>query len=90
MWTLAALFLLAQWQADRDALRDAVNETSRLPVVTTVIHKEHAALGRNLDDPLVNPSRFRVIGDRGLYERLLGRELTDTSSQISPYTNFQK
>ena len=80
LWTLAALFFLAQWQADQDALRDAVNETSRLPVVTTVIREENAALGRNLDNPLLNPSGFRVIGDRGWYERFLGRELTDTSS----------
>ncbi len=84
LWTLAALFLLAQWQADRDAFRDAVNETSRLPVVTAVIREENAALGRNLDNPLVNPSNFRVIGDRGLYEDLLGRELTDPSSPEEP------
>ncbi len=84
LWTLAALFLLAQWQADRDALRDAVNETSRLPVVTAVIREENAALGRNLDNPLVNPSNFRVIGDRGLSENLLGRELTAPSSPEEP------
>ncbi len=80
LWTLAALFLLAQWQADSDAFRDAVNETSRLPIVTAVIREENAALGRNLDNPLVNPSGFRIIGERSLYERLLGRELTDASS----------
>ncbi len=78
LWTLAALFLLAQWQADSDAFRDAVNETSRLPVVTAVIREENAALGRNLDNPLLNPSGFRIIGDRSLYERLLGNELSDT------------
>ena len=55
-----------------------------LPVVTAVIREENAALGRNLDNPLVNPSGFRIIGDRGLYERLLGRELTDTSSPDQP------
>ncbi|MDJ0576012.1 MAG: hypothetical protein QNJ65_12700 [Xenococcaceae cyanobacterium MO_234.B1] len=84
LWTLAALFLLAQWQADGDAFRDAVNETSRLPVVTTVIREENAALGRNLDNPLVNPSGFRLIGDRNLYDKLLGKELTDTSSPDQP------
>ncbi len=84
LWTLAALFLLAQWQADRDAFRDAVNETSRLPVVTAVIREENAALGRNLDNPLVNPSGFRIIGDRNFYYKLLGKELTDTSSPDQP------
>lgn len=84
LWTLAALFFLAQWQADRDAFRDAVNETSRLPVVTAVIKEENAALGRNLDNPLVNPSGFRIIGDRSLYETLLGKELTDISNQKQP------
>lgn len=83
-WTLAALFFLAQWQADSDAFRDAVNETSRLPVVTAVIREENAALGRNLDNLLLNPSGFRVIGDRSLYESLLGRELTDTSNSEQP------
>ena len=84
LWTLAALFLLAQFQGDQDAFRDAVNETSRLPVVTTVIREENAALGRNLDNPLLNPSGFRIIGDRRLYESLLGRELTDTSISDQP------
>ncbi|MDJ0904164.1 MAG: hypothetical protein QNJ55_35810 [Xenococcus sp. MO_188.B8] len=84
LWTLAALFFLAQWQADRDAFRDAVNETSRLPVVTAIIREENAALGRNLDNPLLNPSGFRLIGDRSLYETLLGKELTDISNQKQP------
>ena len=84
LWTLAALFFLAQWQGERDAFRDAVNETSRLPVVTAIISEENAPLGRNLDNPLLNPSGFRIIGDRGLYEGFLGRELTDTSSQDRP------
>ncbi len=84
LWTLAALFLLAQWQADSDAFRDVVNETSRLPVVTAVIREENAALGRNLDKLLDNPSGFRIIGDRNLYNKLLGKELTDTSNQQRP------
>ncbi len=54
-------------------------ETSRLPVVTVIMGEENAALGRNLDNPLINPSDFRVIGDRNLYNQLLGKELTDTS-----------
>ena len=79
-WILTALFLLALWQADQDAFRDAVNETSRLPIVTVVMREENAALGRNLDNPLVNPSGFRIIGDHNLYKRLLGKELTDISN----------
>ncbi len=80
VWTLAALFFLAQWQANRDTFRDVVNETSRLPLVTVVIREENAALGRNLDNPFLNPSGFRIIGDRNLYEGLLGKELTDISN----------
>ena len=80
LWTLAALFFLAQWQANRDAFRDVVNETSRLPLVTAVIREENATLGRNLDNPFLNPSGFRIIGDRNLYEGLLGKELTDISN----------
>ena len=83
-WILTALFLLAVWQADLDAFRDAVNETSRLPVVTVIMREENAALGRNLDNPLVNPSGFRLIGDLGLYQRLLGKELTDIESSDQP------
>ncbi|MGK7914975.1 MAG: hypothetical protein AB4038_05430, partial [Prochloraceae cyanobacterium] len=46
LWILAALFFLAYWQADRDAFRDAVNETSILPVVTVIMGEDNAALGR--------------------------------------------
>ncbi len=81
---LTTLFFLAQWQADSDAFTDAVNETSRLPVVTIVIPEENAGLGSDLGNPLVNPSGFRIIGDSSLYERLLGRELTDTSNPNQP------
>jgi len=77
LFLLAALFGLAQWQGRADAWRDAVNETSTLPVVTAVIPEQNAALGRRLDNPLVNPAGFRIIGDRALYDRLLGKELTD-------------
>ncbi len=46
LWILVALFFLAQWQADRDAFKDAVNETSRLPVVTVIMREENSPLGR--------------------------------------------
>ncbi len=32
-----------------------------------------------MDNPLANPSGFRIIGDRNLYNQLLGKELTNTS-----------
>lgn len=67
-WTLIALFYLAQWQGNADALLDAVNSTSSLPVVTLVNSdtENKAALGRKLDNPLTNPSpaNFRIIGDK--------------------------
>ncbi|MEM9276440.1 MAG: hypothetical protein AAGA80_26345 [Cyanobacteria bacterium P01_F01_bin.143] len=43
--------------------------------------EDNAALGSDLDNPLINPSGFRVIGDRNLYNQLLGKELTDTRNQ---------
>lgn len=81
---LAALFWLAQWQANTDAWRDAVNETSSLPVVTVVFNKETAVLGRQLTDPFDNPKDIRLIGDAGSYNRLLGQELTDTEDSNQP------
>lgn len=84
IWVLITLFSVASWQGDLDSSRDAVNETSRLPVVTTIIRNENAAIGRNLNDIFDNPSGFRVIGNHVLYERLLGTELTDLRDQESP------
>ncbi|MEL7354844.1 MAG: hypothetical protein AAF171_18320 [Cyanobacteria bacterium P01_A01_bin.116] len=72
------LFWTARWQANIDAWRDAVNETSSLPVVTIAISDKVAALGRDVDNPLLNPSGFRIIGDRKIYNQLLGKELNDT------------
>lgn len=77
--TLTALFWVAQWQGQTDAWRDAVNETSRLPVVTVVVSDDVATLGREIANPLLNPSGLRVIGDQGIYEQLLGKELTITA-----------
>lgn len=76
-WLLISLFFLAQWQGDQDAFIDAVNETSNLPVITAIM-SESSPLGRKLDNPLLNSSNFRVIGDEDLYKRLLGKELTNT------------
>ncbi|HAX80775.1 MAG TPA: hypothetical protein DCY88_34295 [Cyanobacteria bacterium UBA11372] len=84
VWTLIALFYLAQWQADADALLDAVNSTSSLPVVTLINSdaENKTALGRKLDNPLINPSptNFRIIGDKKRYESLLGKEINDPNN----------
>jgi hypothetical protein len=83
LFVLTALFWLARWQAQADAWKDAVNDTSSLPVVTIVMPKD-AAWGRKLDNPLENPANFRIIGDRKAYNRLLGEELTDISNPNKP------
>lgn len=77
LWILAVLFWLAQWQAERDAWKDIVNETSTLPVVTLITPKDALRFGRLPNDPLSNPSDFRIIGDRERYINLFGKELTD-------------
>jgi hypothetical protein len=79
---LTALFWQARWQAEEDAWQDAVNATSSLPVITVVIPEEGARLGRQLDNPLIDPdpSELRIIGDRGWYEQLLGQELSNTDN----------
>ncbi|MEB3212740.1 MAG: hypothetical protein VKL39_15375 [Leptolyngbyaceae bacterium] len=82
--TLTTLFWIARWQAQTDAWRDAVNETSTLPIVTIVTPEEAATLGRAIDNPLLNPSELRVIGDQGIYNQLLGKELTDTTNPNEP------
>ncbi|MGB5594088.1 MAG: hypothetical protein WBM62_08690, partial [Crocosphaera sp.] len=56
IWLLIALFWLARSQGWDDARRDAVNETSTLPVFTYVFPKEELVLGRNLDDVFTDPS----------------------------------
>lgn len=78
-WLLFALFVLAQWQGEQDAFTDAVNETSKLPVITAIM-SESSPLGRKLDNPLLNSSKFRIIGDENLYKRLLGKELTNVDN----------
>lgn len=83
LFVLAALFWLARSQAEADAWKDAVNDTSSLPVVTVVL-SQNAPLGRKLENPLENPANFRIIGDRKAYDRLLGQELTDISNPKKP------
>jgi len=84
-WVLTVLFFLARTQGYIDARRDAVNDTSTLPVITLVTPEDSLALGRQLNDETIDPSgkNFRVIGDRGLYEQLIGRELNNITDSNS-------
>jgi hypothetical protein len=81
---LTTLFWIAQWQAETDAWKDAVNKTSSLPVITIILPEDEAGLGRHIDNPLVNPSGFRILGDQELYKRLLGKELTNVDDPNEP------
>lgn len=84
LWTFTVLFWLANWQGEADAWKDAVNETSFLPVVTIVVPDDTLRLGRKLNDESLNPKDFRVIGDRDIYTNLFDKELNDTSDPENP------
>ena len=85
-WLLIALFQLAKFQGTLDARRDAINDTSLLPVITFVTPEKQLALGRHLDNLLINPSLkgYRIIGDRGLFDYLRGRETNDVATPDNP------
>lgn len=89
IFVLMALFWLATWQAKDDAWKDAVNETSALPIVTIVMPQD-ASLGRKFNNPLesrstkTNLPNFRIIGDLQSYKRLLDNELNDISNPDKP------
>ncbi len=86
IWLLIVLFWLARSQGWDDARRDAVNETSTLPVFTYIFPKEQLVLGRNLDrdsdeffyDLKLSDSHFRFIGDLTLFESIWQKEINDT------------
>jgi hypothetical protein len=84
-WVLAVIFWSARSQGITDARRDA-GQDSTLPVVTLVTPEKNLALGRKLDDVFANPSLkdYRIIGDRGLFDDLRGREDSDTSDPKKP------
>ncbi len=84
-WVLTVLFFLARTQGYLDARRDAVNDTSTLPVITLVTKEDSLGLGRQLNNETIDPfpKNFRVIGDRRLYEQLIGRELNNTTDSNS-------
>lgn len=77
-WVLLMLFHLARDQGIADAQRDA-GANSTLPVVTLVIPENRLALGRKLNDVFDDPSlkNYKIIGDRGLFNKLYTTEETD-------------
>ena len=85
-WLLIALFWSARIQGTIDARRDAINDTSLLPVITFVIPEKNSVLGRNLDNLFLDPSLegYRIIGDKGLFDYLRGRETNDVATPDNP------
>ncbi|QKQ74723.1 hypothetical protein [Nostoc sp. TCL240-02] len=84
-WVLIVIFWLARWQGIADARRDA-GQNSTLPVVALITPEEKFAVGRKLDDIFTDPSLkgYRIIGDRGLFDDLRGREDNDISNPKEP------
>lgn len=84
-WILIFIFWLARWQGIADAHRDA-GQNSTLPVVALITPEEKFALGRKLDDVFANPALkgYRIIGDKGLFDDLRGREDNDTTNPNQP------
>ena len=72
---LLVLYCLASHQGLADARRDAVNETSTLPLVTIVMPGKEAVIGRDLDKPFANPTDIRIFGNAEPYTELLGSEI---------------
>ena len=83
---LAGLYFLATTQGIADARRDAINNSSTLPVVTLIINEDKTVLGRKLDDIFTNPSLkgYRVFGDKGLFDDIRTTELNDFYDQEQP------
>ncbi len=75
-----------KFQGTLDACRDAINDTSLLPVISFVTPEKQLVLGRNLDNLLINPSLkgYRIIGDQGLFDYLRGRETNDVATPDNP------
>lgn len=72
IWVLIALFLLARSQGFSDARRDAINQTSTLPMITLVIPKDTLAISLSPSDPSTQPSlqEFRFLGDQTILRKL--------------------
>ncbi|MEO0969559.1 MAG: hypothetical protein AAFX80_14835 [Cyanobacteria bacterium J06639_18] len=84
-WVLIFIFWFARWQGIEDARRDA-GQNSTLPVIALITPEEKFALGRKLDDVFANPALkgYRIIGDRGLFDDLRGKEDNDTTNPKQP------
>jgi hypothetical protein len=75
LWLLLVLYVLAASQGLADARRDAVDDTSTLPLITMAMPAKEAVIGRDPDQLLANPSGVRLFGSRERYDALLGAEL---------------
>ena len=82
IWLLVILFWLARNQGWQDARRDAINDTSTLPVFTYVFPDKQLVLGRKLGDIFTDPAlkKYHIIGDLTLFNYLRGSETNDTTS----------
>ena len=78
-WLLLLLYGLAGSQGLADARRDAVDETSTLPLITIAMPGKEAVIGRDPDQLLINPTGVRLFGSRDRYDTLLGAELNPAS-----------
>jgi hypothetical protein len=84
-WVLLVLFWLARDQGWQDAQRDAINQTSTLPVVALISPDSQLILGINLDrsstgeQEFLNPSLqgHSLIGDPGLIRQIQVGGLND-------------
>lgn len=81
LWLLLVLYGLAASQGLYDARRDAVDETSTLPLITIAMPGAQSVIGRDPDQMLVNPSGVRLFGSRERYDALIGDELNSDSGR---------
>jgi hypothetical protein len=81
LWLLLMLYGLAAGQGLSDARRDAMDETSTLPLITIAMPGLQSVIGRDPDQMLVNPSGVRLFGSRDRYNALLGDELNSSSGR---------
>lgn len=83
---LTTLFRLAYGQGVSDARRDALNQSSLLPVITLVTLDKQLGLGRNLQDVFTNSptEEFQIIGDKEIFDKLVGTEINDDIDPNQP------